>query len=114
MEALALELADLRVDEFDLALTGFNLDEIETLLAESTEGLTDEDEAPAVQEFALTEPGDLWSLGNHRLLCGDSTSIDAVERLMDRQKADMVFTDPPYNVDYEGYTEEKLRLRATR
>jgi DNA modification methylase len=114
MEALALELADLRVDEFDLDLTGFNLDEIETLLTESTEGLTDEDEAPAVQEFALTEPGDLWILGNHRLLCGDSTSIDAVERLMDGQKADMVFTDPPYNVDYEGYTEEKLKIAGDK
>jgi DNA modification methylase len=95
-------------------LTGFNLHEIETLLTESTEGLTDEDEAPAVQEFALTEPGDLWILGHHRLLCGDSTSIDAVERLMDGQKADLVFTDPPYNVDYEGYTEEKLKIEGDK
>jgi DNA modification methylase len=55
---------------------------------------------PAVQDFALTEPGDLWMLGNHRLLCGDSTSMEAVEQLMDGQKADLVFTDPPYNVDY--------------
>src|ERR671927_850356 len=72
MEALALELANLKLDEFDLDLTGFNVDEIQQLLAEQTEGLTDEDEAPAVPEFAVTEPGDLWMLGNHRLLCGDS------------------------------------------
>src|SRR3954467_14491078 len=64
MEALAFELADLRVEEFDLDLTGFNLDEIERLLTESTEGLTDDDEAPAVQEFAVTDSGDLWILGN--------------------------------------------------
>ena len=114
MEALALELADLRVDEFDLDLTGFNLDEIETLLTESTDGLTDDDEAPAVQEFAVTHAGDLWILGNHRLLCGDSTSIDAVKRLMDGHKADLVFTDPPYNVDYEGYTEEKLKIEGDK
>ena len=113
-EALALELANLKVDEFDLDLTGFNLDEIQELLAEKTEGLTDEDEAPAVPEFAVTEPGDLWTLGNHRLLCGDSTSIEQVERLMNGQKADLVFTDPPYNVDYEGYTEEKLKIQGDK
>jgi DNA modification methylase len=114
MEALALELANLKLEEFDLDLTGFNFDEIDELLVEKTEGLTDEDEAPAVQEFALTEPGDLWILGNHRLLCGDSTSTDAVERLIGGQKADMVFTDPPYNVDYEGYTEEKLKIQGDK
>jgi DNA modification methylase len=112
MEALAFELANLKLDEFDLDVTGFNLDEIDELLAEKTEGLTDEDEAPAVPDVALTEPGDLWILGNHWLLCGDSTSLDAVERLMDGQKADLVFTDPPYNVDYEGYTEEKLKIQG--
>jgi DNA modification methylase len=114
MQAPAFELANLKLDEFDLDLTGFNLDEIDELLAEKTEGLTDEDEAPAVQEFALTETGDLWIVGNHRLLCGDSTSMDAVERLMGGQKADLVFTDPPYNVDYEGYTEEKLTIQGDK
>src|SRR5947207_3780677 len=112
MEALALELANLKLEEFDLDLTGFNLDEIDELLAEQSEGLTDEDEAPAVQEVAITEPGDLWILGNHRLLCGDSKSIHEVERLMNGQKAGLVFTDPPYNVDYEGYTEEKLKIQG--
>src|SRR5207248_6658570 len=73
MEALALELAELKLDDFDLDLTGFNLDEIQELLAEKTEGFTDEEEAPALPEFALTAPGDLWIMGHHRLLCGDST-----------------------------------------
>jgi DNA modification methylase len=114
MESLALELASLKLEEFDLDLTGFNLDEIDQLLAEKTEGLTDEDVAPPVPEFAITEPGDLWILGNHRLLCGDATSRDTVEQLMGGQKADLVFTDPPYNVDYEGYTEEKLTIQGDR
>jgi len=69
-EALALELANLKVDEFDLDLTGFNLDEIQELLAENPVGFTDDDEAPAVPEVAITEPGDLWILGDHRL-CGE-------------------------------------------
>src|SRR5436305_8879755 len=114
MEALAFELANLKLEEFYLDFTGFNLDEIDELLAEKTEGFTDENEAPAVSEFALTEPGDLWILGNHRLLCGDSTSIHEIERLMNGQKADLVFTDPPYNVDYEGYTEEKLKIQGDK
>jgi DNA modification methylase len=113
-ELLGLELLDLEDLEFNLELTGFDQDELTALLAEKTVGLTDEDAAPAVQEFALTEPGDLWILGNHRLLCGDATSLAAVERLMDGQKADMVFTDPPYNVDYEGYTEEKLKIEGDK
>lgn len=111
-EAMALELANLKLDEFDLDLTGFNLDEIQELLADTTEGLTDEEEAPAVPQFALTEPGDLWIMGNHRLLCGDATSSRDLERLMDGQKAELVFTDPPYNVNYEGYTEEKLTIQG--
>ena len=69
-EALALELADLKLDEYDLDLTGFNLDEIQELLAENPVGFTDDDEAPAVPEVAITEPGDLWILGDHRL-CGE-------------------------------------------
>jgi ParB-like chromosome segregation protein Spo0J len=68
-EALALELANLKVDEFDLDLTGFNLDEMEEVLADNTVGFKDDDEAPAVPEFAVTEPGDLWTLGKHRLCC---------------------------------------------
>jgi len=102
IDLLKLEFTDLQDMKFDLTLTGFNLDEIADMLAEPTEGLTDEDEVPDVPETPVTVEGDVWLLGRHRLMCGDSTSIDAVERLMNGGKADMVFTDPPYGVDYQG------------
>lgn len=104
-EMLALELGELGDLGFDLDLTGFSEDEIAALMPEQIEaGLTDEDEVPEISETPVTVLGDVWILGKHRLMCGDSTSIDAVERLMAGQKADMVFTDPPYgmflNADY--------------
>jgi DNA modification methylase len=106
-EMLAVELADLKDIGFDLNLTGFNTDEIEALLAPvGTEGLTDEDAVPEVPEAPVTVLGDVWLLGKHRVMCGDSTSIDAVEKLMGGQKADMVFTDPPYNVSVSGGTHD--------
>jgi DNA modification methylase len=95
-DMLKIELQDLDAEGFDLSLTGFNPDEIGNFLAEPTEGLTDEDAVPEVPSVPVTVEGDVWVLGRHRLMCGDSTSIDAVERLMDGRKADMVFTDPPY------------------
>lgn len=101
-DMLKIELQDLDAEGFDLSLTGFNPDEIGNFLAEPTEGMTDEDAVPEVPAVPVTVEGDVWGLGRHRLMCGDSTSIDAVERLMDGRKADMVFTDPPYGVDYEG------------
>jgi DNA modification methylase len=100
---LALELKELGETGFDLDLTGFSLDEINALTPLEVEpGLTDEDAVPEAPEEPTTRLGDVWILGQHRLMCGDSTSIDAVEKLMDGQKADMVFTDPPYGVDYKG------------
>jgi len=102
-EMLAVELTDLKDMGFDLDLTGFSTDEIESLLAPTgTEGLTDEDAVPEVPEAPVTVLGDVWLLGKHRVMCGDSTSIDAVEKLMDGGKADMVFTDPPYGMSYGG------------
>ena len=99
-EMLKIELGDLDAEGFDLSLTGFDLDEIASLTAdEPTEGLTDEDAVPEAPEQPVTVEGDVWLLGRHRLMCGDSTSIDAVEKLMDGNKADMVFTSPPYNAD---------------
>jgi DNA modification methylase len=99
-DLLALEFDELREMGFDLTLTGFDPDEIGALFSEEgTEGLTDEDAVPEVPEQPVTVEGDVWLLGRHRLMCGDSTSIDAVERLMDGVKADMVFTSPPYNAD---------------
>lgn len=102
-EMLRVEFDDLEAEGFDLSLTGFTLDEIQALQPEELSGgLTDEDEVPEAPETPITVLGDVWLLGNHRLMCGDSTSIDAVEILMNGRKADMVFTDPPYNVAFNG------------
>jgi len=93
----------LKLEDFDLSLLGFDDKFLDGLLEpEPTEGLTDEDAVPDVPLVPKTVLGDVWVLGNHRLMCGDSTSIDAVEKLMDGAKADMVFTDPPYGIDYSG------------
>lgn len=106
-ELLALELGELGDAGFDLELTGFTDEEIKALMpVQLEEGLTDEDAAPAVPETPVTVLGDVWLLGRHRLMCGDSTSIEQAEKLMDGVKADMVFTDPPYNVAYEGRGEK--------
>lgn len=100
---LTLELADLKDAGFDLDIIGFDAKELDKLLEpEQVEGLTDEDAVPDAPEEPKTKLGDIYQLGNHRLMCGDSTSIDAVDKLMDGQKADMVFTDPPYGVSYTG------------
>ena len=102
-EMLALELGEIGDLGFDLDLTGFTADEIAALTPEQIEpGLTDEDEVPELPEQPVTVLGDVWVLGKHRLMCGDSTSIDAVDKLMDGQKADMVFTDPPYGIAHSG------------
>ena len=98
-ELLTIELSDLQDMGYDLSLTGFNEDEIKELQPILNEGLTDEDAVPNVPDEPVTKLGDVWILGNHRLMCGDSTSIDAVEKLMAGQKADMVFTSPPYNAN---------------
>ena len=100
---LSLELQDLK-DDIDLSLLGFDPDELDALLnpIEETEGLTDEDAVPDVPDEPKTKLGDIYILGNHRLMCGDSTSIDAVDKLMDGNPVDLIFTDPPYNVGFNG------------
>ena len=101
-EILASELKRLD-DEIDLSLLGFDDDELARLLdLQSDEGLTDEDEVPELPETPQTVEGDVWLLGRHRLMCGDSTSIDAVEKLMNGRGVDLIFTDPPYNVSFNG------------
>ena len=98
-ELLALELGELGDLGFDLDLVGFTDEEIAALMPVQIEpGLTDDDAVPEVPEQPVTVLGDVWVLGRHRLMCGDSTSIDAVDKLMDGRKADMVFTDPPYGI----------------
>lgn len=101
-DILALELSDLSAADYDLDILGFDNEEVGKLLKTETEGLTDEDEVPEPPPEPITKLGDVWILGNHRLMCGDSTSIDAVDKLMDRQKADMVNTDPPYGISYQS------------
>lgn len=97
VEMLKAEISGLDTEGFDLDLLGFDSDFLDGLLIEETEGLTDEDAVPDVPEEPETKLGDVWILGRHRLMCGDSTSIDAVERLMDGRKANICFTSPPYN-----------------
>jgi len=94
----------------ELEELGFDLGDL-GIQIETEEGLTDEDEVPEVPEEPTAKLGDIWKLGDHRLMCGDSTSIDAVEKLMDGEKADMVFTDPPYNIDYKGLTDDHDKIK---
>lgn len=108
---LAQELAALQGEGFDLSLTGFDGDELQSLLApEPSSGQGDPDEVPESPAKPITQPGDLWHLGRHRLLCGDATSNDDMARLMDAQHANLLMTDPPYNVAYTGGTKEALTI----
>jgi DNA modification methylase len=105
-DALKVELEDL-ADDFG-ELMGFSNEELDAILCgDVVDGLTDEDEVPDAPAEPITKLGDVWILGNHRLMCGDSTSIDAVDKLMDGQKADLLHTDPPYNVDYSNQDRPK-------
>jgi DNA modification methylase len=115
-DLLRIELAALQAEEFDLGLIGFEDEELARLLAaqDAAEGLTDEDSIPELPETAVCQAGDLWILGDHKLLVGDATRSDDVAKLMAGAAADLVFTDPPYNVDYEGYTEERLKIKGDR
>ena len=109
-ELLKIELEQLKELDFDLGLIGFSDDELALLMGgETTEGLVDEDQVPELVDDPVTVLGDVWLLGNHRLMCGDSTSIDAVEKLMDGQKADMVFTDPPYGIEFKDSSGNKIK-----
>jgi len=109
---LALELGELGDLGFDMDLTGFTADEIADLMpVDVNEGLTDEDAVPTPPKEAVTKPGDIWVMGKHRLMCGDSTSIDELEKLAGGGLVDMWLTDPPYNVAYEGGTKEKLKIK---
>lgn len=111
-DLLALELGELGDLGFDLELTGFTDEEIKALMpVDVTDGLTDPDDAPPLPDNPVTRPGDIWVMGKHRLLCGDSTSVDDLAKLCEGQAVDMWLTDPPYNVAYEGGTKEKLTIK---
>ncbi len=98
---MKLEFKELDDLDFDLELTGFDLNEIEKYLQDEDDIQEDEfDEEKILEENTkiITQPGDLWILGNHRLLCGDSTKIEDIEKLVNGEKIDLVFTDPPYGI----------------
>jgi DNA modification methylase len=109
---LRIELQSLQEDGFNLDITGFDADALAEIMAgeETTvDGHTDDDAVPEVLATPISRPGDVWELGNHRLVCGDATDPKSYELLMADAKADMVFTDPPYNVDYANSAKDKMR-----
>ena len=110
-ELLGVELAELQEAGFDLELTGFTEDEWDKLIAgdEGTEGLTDEDAVPEVTENPVSQPGDVWLLGEHKILCGDATKTEDYKALLGDELADMTVTDPPYNVNYANTAKDKMR-----
>ena len=111
-DLLRLELEELKLDDFDLALTGFDADELLEIMAgeeTTSEGNTDEDAAPEVPETPVSKPGDVWIMGQHRLLCGDSTDATSYDTLLGNERVAMIFQDPPYNVDYANTAKDKLR-----
>lgn len=106
-------LAELKETDIDMDMTGFTFDEVDNILKDiegSKEDDFDLDQALNEIEEPITRPGDIWILGKNRLMCGDSTQKEQVMRLMDKQDADMLLTDPPYNVDYEGKTVDALKI----
>ena len=111
-DLLRLELEELKLDDFDLALTGFDADELLEIMAgeeTTSEGNTDEDATPEVPVTPVSKPGDVWIMGQHRLLCGDSTDAASYDTLLGTERVAMIFQDPPYNVDYANTAKDKLR-----
>jgi DNA modification methylase len=109
---LRIELQSLQEDGFNLDITGFDADALAEIMAgeETTvDGQTDDDAVPEVSATPISRPGDVWELGNHRLVCGDATDPKSYELLMADARANMVFTDPPYNVDYANSAKDKMR-----
>ena len=115
-DMLRIEIEALQDENFDVSLLGFEDVELAQLLAaqDASGGLTDEDAIPELPQTPTSRTGDLWVLGDHKLLVGDATNHGDVVRLMAGEVADLIFTDPPYNVDYEGYTEQKLKIKGDR
>lgn len=104
-DKLALLITDLQGSDLDVSLTGFDAEELDMLFRDKTKDGIEDDDFDVNKELekpAITRPGDIWNLGRHRLICGDSTKEEVFENLMCGRKANLVVTDPPYNVDYQG------------
>ena len=109
---LRIELQSLQEDGFNLDITGFDADALGEIMAgeETTvDGNTDEDAIPELSETAISRPGDVWILGNHRLVCGDATQAPSYEQLLAGQRVQMIWSDLPYNVNYANSAKDKLR-----
>ena len=117
-DVLAAELGRLKEESFNIELTGFSDEELEELLdvddGEAGDGVGENDEIPETPANPVTKPGDLWILGDHRLLCGDSTSGEDVKRLMNGERAQLFATDPPYLVDYDGTNHPQNSARKAK
>ena len=110
-ELLKMEIKELEAKDFKLDLLGFNDEQLNNILFEEKQGLTDEDEVPEAPEEPISKLGDIWKLGKHKLICGDSTKLETYEKLCGETKVDLYLTDPPYNVSYEGKTKDKLTIQ---
>ena len=110
-ELLKMEIKELEAKDFKLDLLGFNDEQLNNILFEEKQGLTDEDEVPETPEEPISKLGDIWKLGNHRLMCGDSTKNEHFDKLMQNEKANVVYTDPPYNINYGNINHEKFKMR---
>jgi DNA modification methylase len=102
LEKLSVEVEGLKDEDFNIDILGFNDDFIKDLLNKQNQGLTDENAVPEVKENPKSKLGDIFVLGNHRLMCGDATIQTDVEKLMNKSLADLLHTDPPYNVNYSN------------
>ncbi len=108
-ELLKMEIKELEAKDFKLDLLGFNDEQLNDILFEEKQGLTDEDEVPEAPEEPVSKLGDIWKLGDHRVMCGDSSLKENKTKLLNGNNVDMIFTDPPYGVDYVSRVDEKRR-----
>lgn len=112
IELLEAEIQNLEALDFDIDLMAIDLDDLDIEQEQDEQGLTDLDDIPEIQEKARTKLGDVWLLGDHRVMCGDSTNADDVKLLVENNNIDMVYTDPPYGIDYQtskGSKKEKIQ-----
>lgn len=111
LEKLSVEIEGLEDDKFDISLLGFNEDFLNKIFNDDKKGLIEDDSVPETSENIKCKLGDIFVLGNHKIICGDATNTEDVIKLFKEQKADLYLTDPPYNVNYEGKTKDKLKIK---